>query len=91
MFNYWRKKYYRLLSSLSTLERKVKKTENNLKVVTVAYKKAKERGRKCEELEGRCKKLTRQRDLLHQCFVPLEDTGMDVFVVLNEIESERLK
>ncbi len=91
MFNYWKKEYYKLLSSLSTLERKVKEVEDNSGVITAAYKKAKERGRKCEELEGRCKKLTRQRDLLHQCFVPLEDTGMDVFVVLNEIESERFK
>ncbi len=30
MFDYWKKEYYKLLSSLSTLERKVKEAEEEL-------------------------------------------------------------
>lgn len=91
--SYWKKEYHKLLSSLSGLECKVKKAEDNLKVVTAAYKKARKLNRNQEELMKRRGKLQRQRDCLHKFVEGVRDsmpgdTDMEVHSVLHEISEE---
>ncbi len=91
--SYWKKEYYKLLSSLSGLEWKVKEEEDNSRVVTTAYRKARKLNRDQEELTKRRSKLLRQRNCLYQFVDGIrglmpEDTDMKVHSVLHEIEEE---
>ncbi len=93
--SYWKKEYHKLSSSLSVLERKVKEGEDNSRVVTDAYKKARRKNRDYEKLMKRCGKLQRQRDCLHKFiegarYLIPEGTDMQVHNVLHEITEEEI-